>query len=238
MKLTIATFNIQNKYKINKYDGLDNYGDHVIELKKFIYDNNIDILGVQELTRRFKNRLIKFLGNYNILGNMRFTRFLNIFPAIDRFNEYNSIITKKQVINKKTKYIPFFPSIPRIVTIVDCLINDEVIRVINTHLSHNNSKVRKRQLNKILKLMISNTKTILMGDFNTTVADIDFNCFMKKLDELGYKRVDVNKATHRINKSPIDHIFVHKSMKTKSVKVCDLKEKISDHKPIIVELML
>ena len=36
MKLVIATFNIQNKYKLKKYAGIDSYGDHTKELVDFI----------------------------------------------------------------------------------------------------------------------------------------------------------------------------------------------------------
>ena len=98
MKLVIATFNIQNKYKLKKYAGIDSYGDHTKELVDFINDNNIDIIGVQELTSNYKKRLLKLINKkYKIVGKYRFTRFFNIFPYTKKYNETNSIITHKKI---------------------------------------------------------------------------------------------------------------------------------------------
>ena len=48
--IIIGTMNIQNKYKITDYDGLDEKGnDNAQLLKRFLIENSIDILGTQEL---------------------------------------------------------------------------------------------------------------------------------------------------------------------------------------------
>ena len=54
MELVIATFNIQNKYKLKNYTGVDQFGNHVKSLVDFINRYHIDILGVQELTKTYK----------------------------------------------------------------------------------------------------------------------------------------------------------------------------------------
>ena len=240
MKLVIATFNIQNKYKLKKYAGIDSYGDHTKELVDFINDNNIDIIGIQELTSNYKKRLLKLINKkYKIVGKYRFTRFFNIFPYTKKYNEANSIITNKKIIKTKTYHLPFFPRTPRIATITYLLLENNVIRVINTHLENRVKKIRDKQLEYIVKLLEKDSiSTILIGDFNTTIKDEQFNIFIEKLKKINYKRIDMNNQTHKINKLPIDHIFIPKSWKVNHIESPDLKCKISDHKPIIVEVTI
>ena len=234
MKLIISTFNIQNKYKINKYNGIDKDGNHVKELIDLINKNDIDIMATQELTRRFIKKLDIDL-KANIVGKYRFKSIFNYIPGINKYNETNSIITKHSIIYSKSKRLPFLLDIPRIMTIADIKINNRVFRVISTHLSHRNRKVRVKQLNKLYKEMMKRDNIILMGDFNMTTDDSDFKYFIDRIKDK-YKRVDINKPTHNIKTKPIDHIFIPNSYRVISKNVLNIKERISDHKPIIVEI--
>lgn len=234
MRLIISTFNIQNKFYINKYNGIDKYGNHVKELVDFIDKNNIDIMATQELTKRFINELKTSLKD-NIIGKYRFKNISNYIPGISKFNETNSIITKHSIIYSKTKRLPFLFDIPRIMNIADIKVNNKVFRVISTHLSHRNRKVRVKQLNKLYKELINHDNIILMGDFNITTDDIDFKSFIDKIKNK-YKRVDLNESTHKVESKSIDHIFIPNNYKIINKKVLNIKEKISDHKPIIVEI--
>ena len=67
--IIIGTMNIQNKYKITDYDGLDEKGnDNAQLLKRFLIENSIDILGTQELVREFIDRIkIETLGLVNLV---------------------------------------------------------------------------------------------------------------------------------------------------------------------------
>lgn len=240
MKLIIATFNIQNKYKIKDYSGIDSYGDHVIELVNFINDNNIDIIGIQELTSNYKKRLVKLINKkYKIVGKYRFTCLGNLIPIIKKYNETNSIITNKEILSTRTIHLPFFPRLPRIVTTINLKIKNKEIRVINTHLEHREKTIRSKQLMRIIKLLKKNNKdTILMGDFNAVVEDIEFKKFMEELKNLNYKRIDINIPTHRIRNHPIDHIFIPNKWEINNINIPKLNKKISDHKPIIVEVTI
>lgn len=240
IKLTIATFNIQNKYKVKGYSGIDSYGDHTKELVEFISNNNIDIIGLQELTINYKKRLLKKICNkYKVVGKYRFTRIGNIIPYIKKYNESNSIITNKKIIKSKTIHIPFSGGIPRILTIAYILIDNYKIRVINTHLENRSQKSRVRQLKYIEKLLNKEDMyTILMGDFNTITNDSTFDTFITKLNDLRYQRVEMNKPTHRIKELPIDHIFIPKDWKVVNIKTPKINSKMSDHKPIIVEVSI
>ncbi len=238
MDLTIATFNIQNKYKIKKYNGIDEYGDHAIDLKKMIYEKNIDIIGVQELTRRFRNRLRLIINDYTIVGRMRYTRFGRFIPILDKFNESTSVISKYPILKANTKYLSYSLPIPRIVTIVKYAIGNKKIDFINTHLTHNNPKRRKKELIRLVKILKKSENAILTGDFNITINNPDFKYFINKLNKIGYKRISINESTHKISKSAIDHIFVHKSIKVKKVNLCRIDNNISDHKAIIAQLVI
>lgn len=235
MKLVISTFNIQNKYNdINFYSG------YVEELINLIDNYHIDIMGVQELTRKYKNKLINIIdSNYKVIGKYRYTWLGNIIPYVKKYNESNSIITNKKVIRYKTKYLPFFPSIPRIVTIIDILLNNKKIRVINTHLDNKSKTAKYKQLNSIKKILKeSNIESILMGDFNITINNEVFMKFINELKDIGYKRVDANFSTHKINKYPIDHIFIPSKWEVNKIEILKIDSKISDHKPIIIDVTI
>ena len=68
-----------------------------------------------------------------------------------------------------------------------------------------------------------------------TTDDSDFKYFIDRIKDK-YKRVDINKPTHNIKTKPIDHIFIPNSYRVISKNVLNIKERISDHKPIIVEI--
>ena len=234
MIIRVGTFNIQNKYKIPKYDGVDNNGNNVEKLFDFIKDNDINILGVQELTTRFRKKLLKKIDNfYNIVGSPRFFNFFNFLPPIDRFNEYNSIISRNIITSSKTFHLNLF-GLPRIMTFANMSINGKNIRMINTHIDNKSASLRAKQLKRLIRFISNYNDLIITGDFNCNIYDDRFSYFINELDKLGYKRIDVNEMTHRVNKFAIDHIFVPKTYKILSTKV--LSSGFSDHKAIIVDL--
>lgn len=240
MELIISTYNIQNKYKINKYNGIDSYGDHTKEVVNFIKKYNIDILGVQELTRLYEKRLIELLGiRYKITGKYRFTQIGKIMPYVKRFNEATKIITKHDIASSNTSFLPFYPTVPRVVTIAKLLINDIIITVLNTHISFQNKTVKKKQLNAILKKIPNDTKNIIiMGDFNCSKKDSFFNDFVKELEKKNILRVPVDSTTHYNKNYPIDHIFISSNIKVIKKEVIDLGINTSDHMPILVKIKI
>lgn len=238
MELVIATFNIQNKYKIRKYSGIDKYGDHTKELLNFLQIYKVDILGVQELTKLYQERLLPLLTDqYHLVGKYRFTKLGNILPLFSKFNEATSIISKYEVIDTKTTHIPSFPSIPRIITEASIRLDSRIVKVMSTHIDVFSNKVKQKQLNYIIKKLEEEAQEfVLMGDFNSTTNNIYFNNFVKEMKKIGYKRIEANEATHKYRKLPIDHIFVPQSWKIKEIKTIDLENKMSDHKPIVIKV--
>ncbi len=258
--IVVGTMNIQNQYKISNYDGRDLRGnDNALILRTFLDEYNIDILGTQELVRKFINRLRLILKpKYNIYGSFRYgsTLFVKKISIFDRFNETASIITKNKVISSKTKVLPWIPrkfsditsSIrtkslrPRVVT--SCIIDIEGfgrVNFINTHLETKQAIIQIRQLNYLQK-MIERSKypVILTGDFNMNTNLPRFKNFIKNLESINYKRIPNNEMTWKYQKDklPIDHIFIPMDWKIEKIDIIKSKDLryFSDHYPILVKI--
>ena len=258
--IIIGTMNIQNKYKITDYNGLDEKGnDNAQLLNRFLVENDVDILGTQELVREFIDRIkdtIKL--NYKIYGNFRFgsSSIVKKLEIFDKFNETVSIISKHPVIKNKTVTLPWIPTNPKdiiksikvgslrprvaTITLVD-IPEFGKVNFINTHLDHKMAITQIKQMN-YLKSLIKKSKypVILTGDFNMTINMPRFKLFIESLDEIGYKWVENHHITwkHQKDKMPIDHIFIPKEWNIEQTEVLTDKylDKFSDHYPILVKV--
>ncbi len=226
--LKISTFNIQNdfkKYNISKAKAI----------KDYVLDNEIDVLGLQELyskcnvdlEREFKD------SNYNLFGKYRF--FLK--RLLNRFNEKTAILTNSEVINSETYHLPSFPSlIKRIVTRTIILYKGKKISIYNTHLDYKNDKIKEKQL-KVLSKLVGKDKNliILMGDFNLKNNKKIFNDFVVEMKKNNIYRVEFGEKTFKNSKynREIDHIFLSKEFKLREKSVIK-NLTISDHYPVMV----
>lgn len=235
--LTIGTFNFQNNFRI--IQTLKEKSDCYTFIK-FIMENNIDILGTQEMTFRKLNMCMSLLSDYGyqIYGHGRLGKLGLIFPFC-LANETNALIFKGQIPQKgETLKLPWFGSqFPRIIT---KMVFDDFV-FLNTHLDYLNSKIKKKQLEYIYTL-IKNLKKqgrtiILTGDFNLTLKNKHFQKFVKNLEKLGLKRVLINENTCKSVKSgPIDHIFIPNHCLVEKAYLPELS--ISDHRPLVVKIKM
>ena len=221
--LTISTFNIQNKEDKNKIKLIKNY----------LIDNNIDILNLQEAYPKFMREFQSDLNDYKVTGNYRYL----YFPKI---NESNPIITNKKVLYSKTYRLPHLPSLlNRIMTKTVVAIDNKEISIYNTHLDYQYLSVKKRQLNKILKLIKKDKNPIILtGDFNLKNNKEIFNDFTEKLEKLNIYRVQIDEKTFKPSKykRAIDHIFLSKDFKLVDKNV--IKDiKTSDHYPVLIRVL-
>lgn len=229
--MRICTFNIQNNYR--SYDN-----SKTKDIYKFLKDNKIDILGLQEVFGKCSDDLDLLLkSNYHMEGNYRFiSKYL-----LRRFNEKTPIITKYNIVGFKTFNLPFFPSLlKRVITHVVINYKGEEISIYNTHLEVKNENVKRRQLNKIYRLLINDPRRkILMGDFNLKNNNPLFLNFINSLEKIGIKRIPLNEKTLKNSKysREIDHIFLSDEFRLKEKRVVKDLE-ISDHYPVVVEIEL
>lgn len=259
-KIIIGSMNIQNKYKITDYDGLDELGnDNVMILKQFLEENNVDILGTQELVRGFIDRIKEILKqDYKIYGNFRYgnTSIVKKLDIFDRFNETVSIIARYPAIKTKTVTLPWLPRNPkdiikgikmkslrpRVATMALIEVKDfGKINFINTHLDHRLSIIQIRQLNYLQKIIEkSKYPVILTGDFNMTMNMPRFKLFVDNMSSIGYKRVPNAKLTYKYQKDklPIDHVFIPDNWNIEEIEISKDKylNNFSDHYPILVKI--
>ena len=231
--MIIGTFNLQNKYNLIHSK---KHNDELNEFIKFVVDNEVDVLGTQEITFKKAKKISKKLKEYKIIGDGRIKRLGRIFP-FSLANETNIIITRLEPEKSETIFLPWKGSqFPRIIT--KCIIGDIVF--LNTHLDYLNQSIMEAQLDKVYdvveKEIKSKNKVILTGDFNMTLENNCFKKFIKKLNELNLNRVEANDNSHiRIKKGPIDHIFVSNNFIIEEIKKINLP--ISDHYPIVVKIL-
>ena len=228
--IVISTFNIQNDIK--------NYSsEKCSEIIKYLTKNKIDILNLQEVFSSLDKDLSKSITSikYSMFGKYRF--FLK--RIFNRINEKTPIITKYNVISYKNYNLPFLPStLKRVMTKIEVEIDNKIVSIYNTHLDYMLDITKKRQLNKILKIIKKdNNPVILTGDFNLKNNNVIFNNFVKEMKEIGINHIDVLDNTWKPSKyhRAIDHIFISDSFKLKSKKIIKNID-ISDHYPILIKI--
>lgn len=249
--IRVGTMNTKDD-KINRNGGIREDGTNNAKLVScIIKERDFDLLGTQELTIKYVNELSSFLPNYKFYGNYRYGNLLTRMP----YNENNQIITKCNVLESKTIWLPWLANnfsdlkdsvikmsiMPRIATIV--ISEDEEHRkvcMINTHLDYQVPSIQVRQL-KALKQLIQKYSQlydiILTGDFNMQIGDNNFDLFVNDIkDKL--QHVDVHGVTwHGTNgeEAQVDHIFIPKNWKIENAEIIDLKG-TSDHDAICVDI--
>ena len=87
--MKILTFNVRNRYRTKNYDGIYKNKDTVIMLSKYIKENNIDVICLQEVIESYRDRLTYELKDYTPYGNPRMGRsiFTKVIDKIKRFND-------------------------------------------------------------------------------------------------------------------------------------------------------
>jgi len=212
----------------------------------FIREEDPDILGVQELTRKSKKYLIKKLPDYQIVGKKRhsiiFTNEYNCLIIKNKYKilSYNtfSLSDKINVLGRKTKRDNF----PRICVVAHIVANNKRIMIVNTHMDNSDYRNKKRLLN-IYNNIVNTQKledeyVVLTGDYNMTRNNNNLEDFAKNYNDV---LKDSNKSTFVDVPEllAIDHIFLDKRIKYHNEKIhSDSNDKgyMSDHYPISCEI--
>lgn len=241
--MKIATFNLLN----NSFERHDKWSNRMESAVSLIKDQNLDLIGTQELSTRSRDYLENKLDDYYIVGGTRDSYGIS--------DEYNSILIKKQKFklqnqgktyalshtpNKKGSKLPL-DLFPRIATTIHLSQNNIKYLVVNTHLDHllgHNRKVQLKILSKIiLKEKLPKEKLIVMGDFNTK-TNKHIQQFMEE-NGLQEACLSTAKSSYRLlpMKKPIDHIFLSNDIETLDTTL--IKNKYngiypSDHYPLKV----
>lgn len=228
--LTISTFNVQNDINYYKDEKTKMILDYLTKEK-------INVLNLQEVYSTLNKNLVKELSSlsYSINGKYRF--FLKYL--LKRFNEKTPIITNYKVLKTKTYHLPHFPSLlRRIITKVEIEDNNHLISIYNTHIDFQYESVKQRQLKKILKILKKDKNLIILtGDFNLKTNNPIFNDFIKELDKINIKHIDIKEKTFKSSKyhRAIDHIFISKDFKLIDKRLIT-NIPTSDHYPVLIQI--
>lgn len=251
--LKIATFNIKNNFK-NRRD----YKKRSQIIKDLIVTEQFDLLGTQELTFKYVNELNVLLNEYKAYGNFRYNLNNNSIITKLPYNETNSIITNREVLEDYTVRLPWIPTsikefkpaisnfslIPRIATINISKSNrleSKPICMINTHLEYGVTSIQVQQLESLKQLIIKSMRyypTIIAGDFNMEPTNQNFLRFTQELGKMNINRIDINDKTWK--DKTLDHIFVSNDIDVLDYKVETNKQiqNISDHNLLIAKIKI
>lgn len=255
-KIKIGTLNCQN----NEDNRLDR-NNHALILANHILEIKYDILGLQELTIPYTEKIKKYLKKYYFYGKYQYGKgiFGTRFPIVKCFNQANKIVTPYHINKTKTYALPWIPySIKdlmkmlkkrcltrRTITRIDLTFNQKDIYIFNTHLDYYIPRLQERQLNYLLKKINKYQKkgqVVIMGDFNLHIGDRIFDEFINKLESIDIVRVPVNDKTNSNNyrdTTAIDHIFIPRNWQIVEYGlISDDLTSITDHKAIIVEVII
>jgi endonuclease/exonuclease/phosphatase family metal-dependent hydrolase len=218
---------------------IDSYFD---QIKEFLKNSQADVIGLQEVREDNPSReTIKYS---NSLG------YKHVFTPTEKdwgeevwsdgptvFTTYEIASSKKHVLSEDGMHVAVQ---------ADIKINDKILHVFSTHLTHTHQKDSVTQLQQVEELLkhIPSEKSVLMGDFNATPESSTVKKVKTKLVNTGLG----NQPTWSVYPQGcgvckpqkigirLDYIFTTIDMKTHSYKTEESKG--SDHLPIsvIVEL--
>ncbi len=111
-------------------------------------------------------------------------------------------------------------------------INQEIIYLINTHLSLH-ARTRRQQLIQLKQYVKKlHSPFILMGDFNTSFPELDELLLIDTAIQMKKEHL----STMTLSKKRIDYIFVSKHFQVIHYEI--QKVRMSDHYPVVVEVIL
>lgn len=212
------------------------------DVKEFIRSNNADIVGLQEVRNDDPERpIIPFMVSLGY--DHVFTPVAKIWGG-KTWNDGPAVFSKFPI-KSAVKYI-LGTEDHRGAARADIEINNQILHVFSTHLTHTHQKDTEVQIQQVEDLMseILNKKTVLMGDFNA----IPESSAIKKVAEKLKDTDSGNQPTWSVypegcnvcNPQEIDirldYIFASPDLSTSNYHVNHSKG--SDHLPISVTLHL
>lgn len=213
--------------------------NHFNQIKDFLQKSDADIIGLQEVMENDPSRdIVKYLERIGF--NYVFTPITKNWDG-EIWSFGPAIFTKHQIVSRN-KFMLTEKEDSRALVQADIKINNRVVHVFCTHLTHTHQKNSDLQLQQAKELLahIPDKNSLLMGDFNAlpdskTIAkvkevliDADINngptwsVYPEGCQTCNPQKIDTR----------LDYIFTTKDIKTNSYKVESSKG--SDHLPISV----
>ena len=198
IKLRFASYNIY-------HGGLAGYD--MSKIAKNITDNNIDIIGIQEVDQKTsRNGGIDTLEELSRITGYKHYSFFKTMSF--RGGEYGiAVLSRYPIVESELIPLESGKSEPRAVGRTKILVNEREISFFVTHLTFDSENIRRGQLSQLSDLLQANEGFVLSGDFNT--SDLG------ALDECGgFERINKKEAltvTFPDGLLSIDHIVYSKN---------------------------
>lgn len=238
-EISVMSFNLRH---IIKEELIGLWKKRYEKIVNYIKEQNMDIIGVQELTRKGKRYLKKHLKEYDIVGKRR--------HSIIFTNEYNCILVKKDfkikghktyslsdkinILGRKGKKDNF----PRICTLIHLEKENKKYLVANTHIDNSNTDNKKNMLDIFDNIVKSHKKgdeyLIITGDFNMTLDNKNLVRYAKDYID-PFKNYTEGTFPSVPDMKALDHIFLDKRLTYHSEKIHSWSNDdgfMSDHYPI------
>lgn len=216
------------------------FGQNSFSLRKqavlsLFYEENPDLIGIQELTRISEKKLSPLHQIYGMTGQYR-------YGYRTPFNESCAVLYRRSrfhLLKSRTYWLSDQPDIPSsrlalsvfprtaVFAVLKDRITGRVFTMINVHLDHGLESVRTRQ-SKILSALIAKhamgDSTVITGDFNTDPG----SDAIRILAESGFRDLADNSlgstlrgrfGTRSHQNLPIDHILVSKGVSCQRIQV-------------------
>ena len=239
MEVSVMSFNLRH---IIKEELIGLWKKRYEKIVNYIKKEDMDIVGVQELTRKGKRYLKKNLKEYKIVGKRR--------HSIIFTNEYNCILVKRNfkikghktyslsdkinILGRKTKK----DNLPRICTLIHLEKGNKKYLVANTHIDNSSTENKKRMLNIFDNIVKTHKKDdeylIITGDFNMTLDNKNLVNYSKNYID-PFKDYTIGTFPSVPDMKALDHIFLDKRLTYHDERIhSDSNDNgfMSDHNPI------
>lgn len=211
--------------------------DKIIEV---IQDVNPDILGLQEVDQAFGDRS-NFVDQVKTIADeldYHYCYGANLFVSDPKGAYGNAIISRHPIISSENVYLSSFGDEQRGILRAEIQVGEKKLSFYNTHLGLTLAD-RKTQVGEVSKqINKADGPTILVGDFNTTDDNEDYQVLLEKANLVDPFAEKPDLETFPANKprERIDYILLSEGIQ------CEKAERIqvetSDHLPIIVEIKM
>jgi len=213
---------------------------HFEELKCFLSESNVDIIGLQEVKDDDPER--------DVIGFLKKLGYEYVFAKTEQiwngkvYRHGPAVFSKFPIVNSKTYLID--KEDERAFARADVKVDDRILHIFSTHLIHTHQKPSKQQeaqVNELIK-QLPKDNVIMMGDFNATPESEAIKKMREVLVDTG-KDSDLTWSVYpegcpacnpQSIDARLDYIFISKDIKSKNFKVEE--STASDHLPISVEI--
>lgn len=220
-------------------------GKYLRDIVDLLKTTRADIIGLQEVVQEKsgKNNTAQIIANelgYEFVYETD-SQTKNEGRILDRGN---AILSKHKIVKSKTYTLSKTDA--RAAIEADIAINDTTLHVFSTHLIHTHQKrtdTQNLQANNLVKVL-PKTKTILMGDFNSTPESDVVKIITKTLKNTNTSNLPTwclypdgcLVCQPKSVSFKLDYIFISHDLKSESFKVGSSKG--SDHLPISVKIKI